>query len=456
MNAEMNTEAFARRLREQGTERYVIGGLRAPAALTDGDHALPTDAENLASFDLLVAGGRIEALLPPGAARDAIPAGDRLVLPCFADIHTHLDMGHVIDVAPNPEGTHFGAVKARDTYRAAAIGRGAAWREADLERRMEFGLRCAYAHGTSALRTHLDSLPEQAELSWRVFTRLRERWRGRIELQGVALLPVDHFLGDYGRMLADRVAACGGVLGAVTRLSGEGHRGGGEQMSRALTMLLQLAAERQLDVDLHVDETGDPGATNLDVVARAVLDTGFKRRVVCGHCCSLSARPQDEAQAAINLCRDAGIAIVSLPHVNLFLQDRAPTRTPRWRGVTLLHELRAAGVPVMLATDNVRDYFYAYGDHDLIAVFSTAALVGQLDRPWGAWPAAITRTPASIMGLRDAGVLRAGASADLVIFPARSYSELLSRPQSERLVLRAGRVSDSALPGYGELDEDVF
>lgn len=193
-------------------------------------------------------------------------------------------------------------------------------------------------------------------------------------------------------------------------------------MRQALEHLFRLAAERELDVDLHVDESSDPGAKNLDAVARAMLASGFKRRVVCGHCSSLALRPAEEARAAIALCREAGLAIVCLPHVNLFLQDRAPGRTPRWRGITVLHELRAAGIALALGTDNVRDYFYAYG------------------------------TPADLMGLPHTGRLAAGLPAELVIFPARRYSELLSRPHCARTVIRAGRESAATVPDYAELD----
>jgi len=41
-------------------------------------------------------------------------------------------------------------------------------------------------------------------------------------------------------------------------------------------------------------------------------------------------------------------------------------------------------------------------------------------------------------------------------FPAaRRLSELLSRPQLDRIVLRRGRVQESTLPSYGELDDLV-
>ena len=47
----------------------------------------------------------------------------------------------------------------------------ALWSPSDVERRMEFSLRAAYAHGTAAIRTHLDSAPPQHEISWDLFER---------------------------------------------------------------------------------------------------------------------------------------------------------------------------------------------------------------------------------------------------------------------------------------------
>ena len=56
------------------------------------------------------------------------------------------------------------------------------------------------------------------------------------------------------------------------------------------------------------------------------------------------------------------------------------------------------------------------------------------------------------MGLASIGAIGAGRPADLVLTRARSFDELVSRPQSDRVVLRAGRPIDSALPDYAELD----
>lgn len=80
---------------------------------------------------------------------------------------------------------------------------------------MDFSLRCAYAHGTSALRTHLINItPKQVALTWPVFAALRDRWRGRVELQGVSLHVLSFFRDVAAATdLADIVAQHGGILG---------------------------------------------------------------------------------------------------------------------------------------------------------------------------------------------------------------------------------------------------
>ena len=211
-----------------------------------------------------------------------------------------------------------------------------------------------------------------------------------------------------GAALADAVAAAGGVLGAAVSCS---DRGGladddattcGADQAMLLDRLFALAASRGLDVDVHVDENGNAESRGLLAVASAAMRCpGFHGRLTCGHCCSLAAQPPDALAATLEAAKAAGLVVVSLPAVNLWLQDRdaAGRRTPRRRGVTLLKELAAAGVPVALASDNTRDQFYAYGDLDMLDVFRDAVRIGHLDRPFDDWPAAITTTPARAMGL---------------------------------------------------------
>jgi cytosine deaminase len=110
-----------------------------------------------------------------------------------------------------------------------------------------------------------------------------------------------------------------------------------------------------------------------------------------------------------------------------------------------------------VASDNCRDPFYAYGDLDMVEVFREATRIAHFDcqpgpAAFGTWPAAATRGPAAAMGLGAAGTVTMGAPADLVLFRARSFTELLSRPQMDRIVLRAGAAIETTPPDYRTLD----
>jgi cytosine deaminase len=114
-----------------------------------------------------------------------------MVFPAFVDMHTHLDKGHIWPRSPNPDGTFMGALT---TVRADSA---ANWSAEDVRPRMSFSLRSAYAHGTRAIRTHLDSIPPQDDITWPVFRELQADWADRIALQAVCLIGC-----DGGRMTA--------------------------------------------------------------------------------------------------------------------------------------------------------------------------------------------------------------------------------------------------------------
>jgi len=420
--------------------RYVLAGATLPAVLVDGFKA-KADASGLIAADVTIKDGLIERIDTPGR-RTTLPKvqlDGGMVWPCFVDMHTHLDKGHIWPRSATPDGTFADAINSIRRDRTLN------WNAKDLAARMDFSLRAAYAHGTAVVRTHLDSDPPQHRISWPVFAEMRDRWAGRIDLQAVSIFAIDAFLDDtYAADIVATVADHGGVLGAFVFPIPE--------LERTIEEIMLRAANRGLDLDFHVDETGDPAAHGLRIIAETALRTDFPGAIVAGHCCSLAVQPEAEADATMDRVAEAGIAVVSLPMCNLHLQDRATGHTPRWRGVAPLHELAARGVPVAVASDNTRDPFYDYGDLDMLETFREAVRILHLDHPMGKWPAIATRAPAAIVGNPERGVIATGGPADLVLFRARDFTELLSRPQADRTVLRAGKAIDTTLPDYRELD----
>lgn len=423
--------------------RYAVADARILASSLPGETA-SVDREGFARVDIVVENGRIAAVAPAGGAAlgdlPRLPLAGRIVLPPFVDAHTHLDKGHIWRRAPNPTGA-FG-----DALRAVAADREAHWSAEDVARRMDFALRGAYAQGTRAVRTHIDSIGAQIEVSWPVFAAMRERWRGRIELQGAPLFPVDHAFDEAHMAKIEAMIEAHGskLLGAVTFMV--------PRLREAVDRLFQLAARKGWDLDFHVDETHDPAACSLDAIAQAAIDSRFAGRVLVGHCCSLARRDEGEVERAIELVARAGLSVVSLPMCNMFLQDRQENRTPRWRGVTALHELKAAGAPVMIASDNARDPFHAYGDLDMLEVWREGVRILHLDYPFAAWAPAVFAAPARAIGV-DASALSVGAPADMILTRARDFTELFARPHSDRTVLRDGRPVEAAPPDFAELDD---
>lgn len=401
------------------------------------------DTDGFGLYDIEVVDGRIGSIVPAAAdvRRAENDMAGRIVSPCFTDCHTHLDKGHIWPRRPNPDGTFMGALESVGEDRVAH------WSAGDVEARMEFSLKCAWAHGTRAVRTHLDSISPQDAISWPVFEAMRERWAGRIELQGACLLGIEGVRdADWFATLASRVAAAGGMLGAVAYMVPD--------LDALLDRIFAAAIEHGLDLDFHADETGDVDARALRHIADAAARHGFEGQILVGHCCSLARQPDDEVLATLDAVAAQTISVVSLPLCNLYLQDRRTDgTTPRWRGVTLLHEMAARGINVAVASDNTRDPFYAYGDLDMLEVYRMATRICHFDHPVGDWPKTVFANPAAAMGLDAAhGRIAVGEPADMILYEGRSWTELLSRPEANRIVIRNGALIDRVIPAYDELD----
>ncbi|MEW6492209.1 MAG: cytosine deaminase [Cyanobacteriota bacterium] len=428
----------------QTLQNYCIKNAHVPfSVLVGGDWA--PNREGLCLVDLEIAQGVIAQIVPAGTSTasdtQAIDCRKGQVWPCFVDMHTHLDKGHLWERSPNPDGSFPSALE------TAGADRQKYWKAEDVYRRMEFGIKCSYAHGTKAIRTHLDAYGEQAEISFGVFKTLRQKWADKVTLQSVPIVSLDYYQTPEGIALANLVAEVGGILGGVAFMNPD--------LDAQLDIVFSLAKERGLNLDFHTDENDDPDSICLQKVAETALRHNFTGQIVCGHCCSLAVQETEVVEKTLDLVKQAGIGIVSLPMCNLYLQDRELGRTPRWRGVTLLNEIKQHGIPVTVASDNCRDPFYGFGDHDVLEVFTQSVRIAHLDMPYGDWPSAVTKTAADLIGLPNMGRIGVGLPADLILFKGRSFSELLSRPQHDRIVIRNGKPIDTTLPDYAELDDVV-
>ena len=359
--------------------------------------------------------GRFTQFKPVSGSAKAV------MLPLLYDPHVHLDKTFTAHRCRASKPGLFGAIEAMETDKAS-------WSETDIRERVHRGLNEAFLHGVVALRTHVDWGSAETPLAWEVIGEAAEVWRGRMTVQRASLSTLD-LLGDpeAGPAIARTVAKSGGVLGCFVYRNGE--------LDAKLERVFALAARHELALDFHVDEGLDLEAQGFDAIVALTQKYALRGRVLCGHACSLSVRPKADVARVIAAAATAGVALTVMPSTNLYLQDMSDGRTPRQRGLAPMHELRAAGVDVLLGTDNVRDAFYPFGIYDPLDTLRLACLAAHLDP--SDWWQAITTGPARCMGLpvRKLGI---GEPADFLLIEAADWAEAIRNPRALRHVFRAG------------------
>lgn len=365
---------------------------------------------NGATVALEIAGAKIARIEPVSG-----PAQWQ-ALPLPVDPHVHLDKTFLWPRAKPAAPGLFPAIEATLADRAG-------WTPEDIRTRAGRALVELAGAGTRAVRSHVDWVEPAVPLAWDVLGEMAVD--APVTLQRAPLLPVN-LLGDpdQGPPIAAHVAATGsGVLGAIL------YRDAGYR--ELVARIFRQAAEHGLRLDFHVDEGLEPEAQGLDEIIRLTAQYGMEGRVLCGHACSLSVRPEAEVARVLDAMARAGVALCVLPATNLWLQDGLPGRTPRLRGLASLHEARAAGVSVMFGADNVSDAFYPFGSYDPLETLRLACTAAHLDP--ADWLDAITTAPARALGLTAPAIIP-GAPAEILLVEGSDWHGALRGPARRRII----------------------
>ncbi|KZR92418.1 Cytosine deaminase [Synechococcus sp. MIT S9509] len=400
---------------------------RCPRSLLDlGSDPMPTaGVDGLIPVLLTWSGSRIQSVRATSEATG-------LVLPRLVEPHAHLDKAFSWTEHPNLQGTYEQALAANfrehETRTAAKV-----------EQRGERCLQLAWQHGLRAVRSHIDSLGPGANFSWEVLADLSNNWRERIELQLVALVPIEHWSTAEGEHLAAAVAKVDGLIGGVLAPPCRGRA-----TRRALRRLLELADRHGCPVDLHIDEAASQPAEGVRQLLRVLESMTVSVPVTCSHASSLSLLSAGALQRLAARMARQNLRVVALPLTNGWLLGHRDNETPLRRPLAPIRQLQRAGIAVAVGGDNVQDPWYPGGQLDPLALMAMSLPLAQL-APWdddGLKPFGTDAT--GLMGLDWDGRLRAGAPADLIHLPGGSWPELLSMASRRRVLAGGHWVQDWA------------
>ena len=354
-----------------------------------------------------------------------VDLGGRLVLPGLVETHIHLDKSCLDKRCPCGSGSLAEAVQ-----RVSEAKR--SFTEEDVYGRASRTLEMCVAHGTNRMRTHVEVDPRVGLTSLKALQQLKRDYAWAVDLQ-ICVFPQEGLLDDPGcdAVLVEALDLGADLIGGAPYIDRDSHG----QIAR----IFDLAQERDLDVDLHLDFSLDTASLDLDEVCRQTLRRGWSGRVAIGHATKLSALTPARFDAAALRLAEAGVAVTVLPATDLFLMGRgASYDVPR--GVAPADKLARAGVTCSIATNNVRNPFTPYGDGSLVRMANLFANVAQLGREEDleACLDMVTRSAARLMRCADAEIA-VGAPATLIAFDAGSRAEIVAGIVAPDIGFKDGR-----------------
>lgn len=386
-------------------------------------------------IDIAIADGRIFDVGPALAvtgAREIDAAGD-LVTPPFVDAHFHMDATLSYGLPRvNQSGTLLEGIALWGELKPELT------QQALVERALTY-CDWAVARGLLAIRSHVDICDDRL-LAVEALLDVKKRVAPYLDLQLVAfpqdgILRSPTALDNLKRAIAMGVDVVGGIP-HFERTMADG--------AESVRILCEFAADQGLMVDMHCDESDDPMSRHIETLAYHSNRLGLHGRVTGSHLTSMHSMDNYYVSKLLPLIREAGVAAIANPLINITLQGRHDTY-PKRRGMTRVPEMLAAGIDVAFGHDCVMDPWYGLGSGDMLEVAHMGLHVAQMtgQEAMHACFLAITETPARILGLSDYG-LAPGKHADLVILDAGNTVEAIRLRAARRLVMRRGQVVSEA------------
>lgn len=401
------------------------GSLLVRNARLDGSDAIPVDVRSV--------DGRISRIAPvgtmvPGASEPSIDAAGGLLLPPFAEPHTHPDKVYsrerIAELGtPAPRNRDEQMQRQRDLKSRFTVS--------DVTARATRFFRDCAAEGIGVIagQADIDSVTELRSVEGLLAARQDARdWIDVV----VTAFPQEGIVGDRRAEGLLRSALRQGA----DRVGGWPNNEPNHQASlEHLRTVFGLAEEFGVPVDINIDYFTDPTERLLEHLAELTIVSGMQGRVNANHVGALETYSDADAARVIDRVAEAGISITVCP-INL-----AGTRP--YRGVSRPNELLDAGVNLSIGVGNYEDNWEFIGTLDPMerARFAWHALaLGErpnegIDAAWDL----LTRSARRAIGV-ETPVIAPGAPADFVVLAAPDRVQALRNEAATRWHVRRGNL----------------
>jgi len=370
---------------------------------------------------IAVTDGRIAAITPadqPPTGATTIDLNDALVVPGFVEGHIHLDTSFYGDAwRPHKPCTNGFNVHERVAFQAQNMAEAAPM---DVRARNQLDL--CIAHGTTQMRSHVMVDGSVGLKSLETILRVREEYRGLIDIQLVAF-PQSGILASPGtpQLLDEAIGLGANLVGGLDPASFD------RDVEKHLDVVFRVAEKHGVDVDIHLHDMGTLGAFEIEQIAARTRALGMEGRVAISHAYGLGDIPADYLRKMAEVLARSGVAIM--------------TNAPGARAFPPILALRNAGVTVFSGNDNIRDSWWPYGDGDMLRRATTLGYRSgfNIDEELRVAFDIVTASGAKALRLEGYG-LRVGAKADFVTLNAAHIPEAVVAVPQGRSVYKEGKL----------------
>lgn len=405
-----------------GSDASRASGGRAVVTVFRDVRPMGGEVRDLRVVDGVIADG-VEAAGADAAGADAaspeevVECAGRLALPTLVDAHIH------------PDKTTWGEPwisRSPAAGLADYVGQDVEWyrrHTTPLAERARRLMAHAAAHGTRAMRAHVDVAPAYGLAGVEGLGEARRALAHALDVQLVGF-PQHGVRRTPG---TDRLLEEAARSGAIDLVGGIDPGGFDDDLTGQLDTVFGIAERHRLGVDIHLHDRDERGTAALrEIIDRTrTLDMGGQ--VTVSHVFCLPGLETAEFERTADELAAAGIALTTVaPDVNRVLP---PAR------------LRRHGVRVGIGSDGVRDAWSPYGNGDMLyrAHLLGLCLRARLDADLADCYLTAAHGGAALLGLARAD-LTPGAPADFLLVDAECLPQVVVDLPRRDMVVRAGRV----------------
>jgi cytosine deaminase len=364
---------------------------------------------------------------PISGGKREIDAEGGLITPPFFESHFHLDNTLLTGAKQSKNLKEaielYAAEKERMTVQ-------------DIVDRASETLELCLINGVCYIRSHVD-IDTIGKLKLLEGVRLaKEKYSGIVDVQIIAF-PQMGLVHDPETvdLMYQAMESGADIVGGIPHFEKDL-----DDAARQIEIVFEIAKKYDANIDMHVDEVGDPYWKSVELVAEKTITEGYQGRVAAGHCCSMAAWSEEEFDRILPKIIDADLHIITNPLTNLIGQGHNDQRPVR-RGIPPIDLLIKSGINVASATDDMKNMFYPFGNMNPLEVVNFCAHLGYLTTPELIEEAFLMPLDNAARAFRvEPYGIEVGNPADLVLLPVSSVVDAIRLHPAPRMVLRNGQI----------------